>query len=120
MLVAAGPSNSVADEEGMYWMTCKWKNSGDGSSGSPYSSFRYMPDIIGCNITAATSGGVTPWALIPDDESAAVFTVATSRKGMTRTFSRSPCFWFFCRHRRNPHFFPLRRPPTSSPRLSKL
>ncbi|KAK0470721.1 regulator of chromosome condensation 1/beta-lactamase-inhibitor protein II [Armillaria novae-zelandiae] len=77
VLVAAGPSNSVVvDKGGMYWMTGKWKNSGDGSSGSPYSSFRYMPDIMGCKISAAASGGVTHWALTPDDESDGVMTIS--------------------------------------------
>ncbi|SJL16851.1 related to SRM1  len=77
VLVAAGPSNSVVvDKGGMYWMTGKWKNSGDGSSGSPYSSFRYMPDIMGCKITAAASGGVTHWALTPDDDADGVMTIS--------------------------------------------
>lgn len=63
--IAAGPSNSVViDKQGMYWMAGKvgrlplisssdalanatqWKNTGDGSSGQPYSSFRYMHDIM--------------------------------------------------------------------------
>ena len=62
--IAAGPSNSVViDKQGMFWMAGKvsrllvhglgstltdatqWKNTGDGSSGQPYSSFRYMQDI---------------------------------------------------------------------------
>ena len=31
--VIAGPSNSVViDKQGMYWMTGKWKNTGDGTS----------------------------------------------------------------------------------------
>ncbi|KAF7431201.1 hypothetical protein PC9H_006922 [Pleurotus ostreatus] len=67
--VAAGPSNSVVvDKQSMYWMAGKWKNSGDGSSGSPYSSFRFMQDIMGCKISRATCGGVTHWALCPDDD----------------------------------------------------
>ncbi|KAG5644318.1 hypothetical protein DXG03_008676 [Asterophora parasitica] len=75
-LIAAGPSNSVVvDRQGVYWMAGKWKNSGDGSSGSPYSSFRVMQDIMGCKITRARSGGVTHWALTPDDDDT-VMTVA--------------------------------------------
>ncbi|KAK7031433.1 PHD-type domain-containing protein [Favolaschia claudopus] len=67
--VAAGPSNSVVvDRQGMYWMTGKWKNSGEGSSGSPYSSFRYMQDIMACKVTKACCGGVTHWLLTPDDD----------------------------------------------------
>ncbi|KAF9524401.1 regulator of chromosome condensation 1/beta-lactamase-inhibitor protein II [Crepidotus variabilis] len=68
--IAAGPSNSVViDRQGMYWMAGKWKNSGEGrSSGSPYSSFRYMQDIMGCKISLACSGGVTHWLVTPDDD----------------------------------------------------
>ena len=63
--IAAGPTNSVViDKQGMYWMAGKWKNSGEGtfssyistsrnqtyaragSSGSPYSTFRFMQDIM--------------------------------------------------------------------------
>ncbi|KAJ6581166.1 regulator of chromosome condensation 1/beta-lactamase-inhibitor protein II [Mycena capillaripes] len=67
--VAAGPSNSVVvDRQGMYWLTGKWKNSGEGSSGSPYSSFRYMQDIMACKVTRACCGGVTHWLLTPDDD----------------------------------------------------
>ncbi|KAK0437429.1 uncharacterized protein EV420DRAFT_1487106 [Desarmillaria tabescens] len=69
MLVATGPNNLVImDKGGMYRVTSTWKNSGDRSSGSPYSSFRYMPDIMGCKITVTASGGVTHWVLMPDDE----------------------------------------------------
>ncbi|KAJ7173734.1 regulator of chromosome condensation 1/beta-lactamase-inhibitor protein II [Mycena filopes] len=67
--VTAGPSNSVVvDRQGMYWMTGKWKNSGEGSSGSPYSSFRYMQDIMACKVSHAACGGVTHWVLTPDDD----------------------------------------------------
>ncbi|KAK7435367.1 hypothetical protein VKT23_019722 [Stygiomarasmius scandens] len=67
--VAAGPTNTVViDKQGMYWMAGKWKNSGDGSSGSPYSTFRVMQDIMACKITHATCGGVTHWATTPDDD----------------------------------------------------
>ncbi|KAG6844806.1 hypothetical protein H0H87_003632 [Tephrocybe sp. NHM501043] len=69
VLIAAGPTNSVVvDANGMYWMAGKWKNSGEGSSGSPYSTFRFMQDIQGCKISLARSGGVTHWALTPDDD----------------------------------------------------
>lgn len=67
--IAAGPSNSVViDKQGMYWMAGKWKNSGEGSSGSPYSSFRFMQDIMGCKVSIARSGGVTHWLVTPDDD----------------------------------------------------
>jgi hypothetical protein len=65
--VYAGPACSVViDKQGMYWLAGKvrsffgvlvpsrtntelgaqWKNTGDGSSGQPWSSFRYHPDIM--------------------------------------------------------------------------
>ncbi|KAF8991061.1 regulator of chromosome condensation 1/beta-lactamase-inhibitor protein II [Cyathus striatus] len=67
--IAAGPTNSVVvDNQGMYWMAGKWKNSGEGSSGSPYSSFRFMQDIMGCKVTLPRSGGVTHWLITPDDD----------------------------------------------------
>ncbi|KAF9038676.1 regulator of chromosome condensation 1/beta-lactamase-inhibitor protein II [Panaeolus papilionaceus] len=71
--ITAGPTNSVViDNQGMYWMAGKWKNSGEGSSGSPYSTFRYMQDIMGCKILMARSGGVTHWLLTPDDDGTAM------------------------------------------------
>ncbi|KAI0923703.1 hypothetical protein AcV5_009178 [Taiwanofungus camphoratus] len=74
--VAAGPSNTVVvDKQRMYWMAGKWKNTGDGSSGQPYSSFRYLQDIMGCKITHVNCGGVTHWALAPDDDGS-VMTIA--------------------------------------------
>jgi len=67
--VVAGPSNSVViDKQGMFWMAGKWKMTGDGSSGQPYSSFRYMHDIMGCKVVHAACGGVTHWALAPDED----------------------------------------------------
>ncbi|KAF8959620.1 regulator of chromosome condensation 1/beta-lactamase-inhibitor protein II [Flammula alnicola] len=67
--IAAGPSSSVViDKQGVYWMAGKWKTSGEGSSGSPYSSFRYMQDIMGCKTILARSGGVTHWLVTPDDD----------------------------------------------------
>ncbi|KAK7045887.1 hypothetical protein VNI00_007318 [Paramarasmius palmivorus] len=66
--ITAGPTNSVViDKQGMYWLAGKWKNSGDGSSGSPYTTFRYLQDIMACKVTHAACGGVTHWVLTPDD-----------------------------------------------------
>ncbi|KAF9060521.1 RCC1/BLIP-II [Rhodocollybia butyracea] len=67
--VVCGPSNTVVvDRQGMYWMAGKWKNSGEGSSGSPYSSFRFIQDIMACKISHAACGGVTHWVITPDDD----------------------------------------------------
>ncbi|CAL1714552.1 unnamed protein product [Somion occarium] len=74
--VVAGPSNSVViDKQGMYWMTGKWKNTGDGSSGQPWSTFRYFPDLMGLKITDASCGGTTHFALCPDEDDT-IMTVA--------------------------------------------
>ncbi|KAF9563560.1 RCC1/BLIP-II [Agrocybe pediades] len=67
--IVAGPSSSVVvDKQKMYWMAGKWKNSGEGSAGSPYSTFRYMQDIMACKVILARSGGVTHWLVTPDDD----------------------------------------------------
>ena len=68
-------------------MAAQWKNSGEGSSGSPYSSFRFIQDIMyvqtlysaiffadgrvlfrGCKGLLSRSGGVTHWLITPDDD----------------------------------------------------
>jgi len=75
--IAAGPSNSVVvDRQGMYWMAGKWKNTGDGSGGQPYSSFRFMQDIMACKIKHVACGGVTHFALSPDEDDGGVMTIA--------------------------------------------
>ncbi|EMD39122.1 hypothetical protein CERSUDRAFT_46878, partial [Gelatoporia subvermispora B] len=69
--IVAGPSNSVViDKQKMYWMAGKWKNTGDGtcSVGQPYSSFRYIGDLMGVKITFAACGGVSHWALALDED----------------------------------------------------
>ncbi|KIY70128.1 RCC1/BLIP-II protein [Cylindrobasidium torrendii FP15055 ss-10] len=74
--VAAGPSNSIViDKQGVYFMAGKWKNSGDGSTGSPWTTFRYMNDLMGIKSTFAACGGVTHWSLIDEDDGG-VMTVA--------------------------------------------
>ncbi|KAI5116931.1 hypothetical protein M0805_005564 [Coniferiporia weirii] len=75
--IAAGPSSStVVDKQKMYYMAGKWKNSGEGSSGSPFSTFRFIQDIMGCKIYNACSGGVTHFALAPDESDGSVMTIA--------------------------------------------
>ncbi|KAK0485511.1 hypothetical protein EDD18DRAFT_698150 [Armillaria luteobubalina] len=65
----------IVDKGGMCWTTSEWQNSGNGSSGSPYTSFQYILDIKGFKITAAASGGVTYEALTSDEDSDGVTTV---------------------------------------------
>ncbi|PVF92999.1 RCC1/BLIP-II protein [Serendipita vermifera] len=60
--VFAGPTASaVIDRSGMFWLAGKWKISGDGSAGQPWSSFRYVQDISGLKCETAALGGVTLW-----------------------------------------------------------
>ncbi|KAH8111777.1 RCC1/BLIP-II [Phellopilus nigrolimitatus] len=74
--VSAGPSNSIVlDRQKMYYMAGKWKNSGEGSSGSPFSTFRFIQDIMGCKIYQTCSGGVTHFALAPDESDGSVMTI---------------------------------------------
>ncbi|KAF9233720.1 regulator of chromosome condensation 1/beta-lactamase-inhibitor protein II [Melanogaster broomeanus] len=69
--IIAGPSNTVViDRQRMYWMAGKVR-----SSGSPYSSFRYIQDLMGCKISRASCGGVTHFAL-STEEDGKVMTIA--------------------------------------------
>ncbi|KAI0358134.1 RCC1/BLIP-II [Trametes cingulata] len=73
--IVAGPSNSVViDRQAMYWMAGKWKNTGDGSGGQPYSTFKFIQDIMGCKIIHAACGGVTHWAIAQEEDG--VMTIA--------------------------------------------
>ncbi|KAI9455036.1 RCC1/BLIP-II [Russula earlei] len=75
--VAAGPTNSVViDQQGIYYIAGKWKNTGDGSAGQPCSTFRLMQDIMGCKMKHACSGGVTHFALAPDEDDEGIMTIA--------------------------------------------
>ncbi|KAI0290568.1 regulator of chromosome condensation 1/beta-lactamase-inhibitor protein II [Russula brevipes] len=75
--VAAGPTSSaVIDRQAMYYVAGKWKNTGDGSAGQPYSTFRLMQDIVGCKTKHACSGGVTHFALAPEEEGGEIMTIA--------------------------------------------
>ncbi|OJT07597.1 Protein RCC2 -like protein [Trametes pubescens] len=67
--IAAGPSNSVViDKQNMYFMAGKWKNTGDGSGGQPFSTFKFIQDIMGCKIVHAACGGVTHWAIAQEED----------------------------------------------------
>ncbi|KAJ3530412.1 hypothetical protein NM688_g7713 [Phlebia brevispora] len=67
--ITAGPTSTVViDRQRMFWLAGKWKNTGDGSAGQPYSSFRFMPDIQACKIASAACGGVTHFLLTPDED----------------------------------------------------
>ncbi|PPQ94709.1 hypothetical protein CVT25_009564 [Psilocybe cyanescens] len=78
--IVAGPSNSVVvDNQKMYWMAGKWKNSGEGGrdstlyeafvSDAAYQALRVLllPVSATCK-TSSRSGGVTHWLVTPDDD----------------------------------------------------
>ncbi|VDC05500.1 unnamed protein product [Peniophora sp. CBMAI 1063] len=74
--VIAGPSNSVViDRQGMYFMAGKFKTTGDGSGGQPFSTFKVIQDIMGCRIFTAACGGVTHFALSPDSDDGCTLTI---------------------------------------------
>ncbi|EPQ56793.1 hypothetical protein GLOTRDRAFT_92642 [Gloeophyllum trabeum ATCC 11539] len=88
--IAAGPTNSVViDRQRMYYMAGKWKTTGDGSVGQPYSSFRFIQDIMGCKVTHASCGGVTHWALAPDEDGS-VMTIAWGQNAVNGELGLGP------------------------------
>jgi hypothetical protein len=94
--VYAGPTNSVViDRQGMFWLAGKWKNSGDGSAGQPYSTFRYLQDIQTCKMTHAALGGVTLFALAAEDDGG-VMTIGwgqNAANGMSRDHMSVVILW---------------------------
>ncbi|ORX40572.1 regulator of chromosome condensation 1/beta-lactamase-inhibitor protein II [Kockovaella imperatae] len=67
--ITCGPTNSVViDRSGRYWMAGKWKITGDGSTGQPYSSFKNIQEINGCRALKTSSGGCTHFITTPTDE----------------------------------------------------
>ncbi|KAL0061730.1 hypothetical protein AAF712_011401 [Marasmius tenuissimus] len=66
--IAAGQSTSaVVDKGGIFYLAGKWKQTGEGSSGSPYTTFRFLADIMACKVLWASLGGVTHWISTPAD-----------------------------------------------------
>ncbi|KAI0730901.1 RCC1/BLIP-II [Earliella scabrosa] len=87
--VNAGPSNSVViDKQGMYWIAGKWKNTGDGSGGQPFSTFKWIQEMQGCKIIHAACGGVTHWALA--QEEAGVMTIAFGQGALNGELGHGP------------------------------
>ncbi|KAI0793742.1 RCC1/BLIP-II [Fomes fomentarius] len=87
--VSAGPSNSVViDKQSMYWIAGKWKNTGDGSGGQPFSTFKWLQDMQGCKIIHAACGGVTHWALA--QEETGVMTIAFGQGALNGELGHGP------------------------------
>ena len=58
--IYAGPTNTaVVDGQKMFWLAGKWKNSGEGSAGQGFMTFKYLPDMMGVKVSNAGLGGVT-------------------------------------------------------------
>ncbi|EJU03844.1 RCC1/BLIP-II [Dacryopinax primogenitus] len=67
--VAAGPTSTIViDRQKMLQMAGKFKTSGAGSVGQPFSTFRYFPEIQGCKVLLAAAGGVTHFATAVDED----------------------------------------------------
>lgn len=64
--IYCGPTCSiVVDRQGMYQIAGKWKFTGDGSSGAPYTFFKPIQDIVSCKAWAVASGGAGHFLLTP-------------------------------------------------------
>ncbi|RKO95197.1 RCC1/BLIP-II, partial [Caulochytrium protostelioides] len=62
--IAAGPTCSMAtDAQGSLWLWGKWKNSGDGGSGTPWMQPRPYMGLSGWNISAIAMGLFTLFAI---------------------------------------------------------
>ncbi|KAH9847327.1 RCC1/BLIP-II [Lenzites betulinus] len=87
--IVAGPSNSVViDKQNMYYMAGKWKNTGDGSGGQPFSTFKIIQDIMGCKIIHAACGGVTHWAIAQEEDG--VMTIAFGQGALNGELGLGP------------------------------
>jgi len=66
--IFCGPACSIViDAQRMYQIAGKWKNTGDGSSGSPYTYFKPVQEIVSCKIIKAVSGGNGHFLIIPSE-----------------------------------------------------
>ncbi|KZP01402.1 RCC1/BLIP-II protein [Calocera viscosa TUFC12733] len=76
--VAAGPTATIViDRQRMLQMAGKFKTSGAGSVGQPFTTFRYFAEIQGCKMLLASAGGVTHFATADDDDSSGTTGVMT-------------------------------------------
>lgn len=69
--VVAGPTNTVViDNSATYYLSGKWKTSGDGGSGQGWTHFRYMQSLMGVKVRKAALGGVTLFVVADETEPA--------------------------------------------------
>ncbi|GHJ85544.1 hypothetical protein NliqN6_1946 [Naganishia liquefaciens] len=66
--ITCGPASSVViNGQKMFQIAGKFKMTGDGSSGSPYTQFKYIADIMSCKINAVACGGNGLFLITPAD-----------------------------------------------------
>ncbi|KAH7100483.1 RCC1/BLIP-II [Auriculariales sp. MPI-PUGE-AT-0066] len=67
--VFGGPSCSIViDQQKMLSMAGKFKMTGDGSSGQPYTYFKPIEDLQPYKVETAASGGMSNFAVAPDED----------------------------------------------------
>ncbi|KAK8853246.1 hypothetical protein IAR55_003948 [Kwoniella newhampshirensis] len=65
--ILCGPTNSIViDRQKMLQMAGKWKVTGDGSTGQPYTYFKPIQDIMSCRVIKASCGGCTHFVTTAD------------------------------------------------------
>nr|XP_031861731.1 uncharacterized protein CI109_002963 [Kwoniella shandongensis]KAA5528803.1 hypothetical protein CI109_002963 [Kwoniella shandongensis] len=65
--ILCGPTNSIViDRQKMLQMAGKWKVTGDGSTGQPYTYFKPIQDIMSCRVIKASCGGCTHFVTTPE------------------------------------------------------
>ncbi|CED84407.1 Uncharacterized conserved protein, contains RCC1 domain [Phaffia rhodozyma] len=67
--IACGPASSmVIDNQSMLLVAGRWKTTGEGSSGAPYTTFRFMSDMMQCKVTKVCAGSSAFFALSANPE----------------------------------------------------
>ncbi|WWC64548.1 uncharacterized protein I303_107158 [Kwoniella dejecticola CBS 10117] len=65
--VLCGPTSSVViNKQGLLAIAGKFKLTGDGSTGQPYTYFKYIQDISNCKVLKASCGGCTHFLTTPE------------------------------------------------------
>ncbi|KAK6909384.1 hypothetical protein I203_103401 [Kwoniella mangroviensis CBS 8507] len=67
--ILCGPTSSiVVDRQKMFLIAGKFKLTGDGSTGQPYTYFKYIQDIMACKVIKASCGGCTHFLTTPEGD----------------------------------------------------
>ncbi|WVR07652.1 hypothetical protein IAU60_004694 [Kwoniella sp. DSM 27419] len=66
--ILCGPTSSiVVDRQKMILIAGKFKLTGDGSTGQPYTYFKYIQELMACKIIKAACGGCTHFVTTPEN-----------------------------------------------------